>query len=436
MKKKSKKKVGVFFLVILSIGLIFSAYQFLLRPILKKVMATEVISIIIAFIILAALVITLLITLTLILYLIILKAQEVKNTRRWKHYRRKSISVLIIFLIILSGFTYYSQKNVYTKPLCNEYNDIIPTSVASLEKVKLNDNEEWISVRGKDKSKPILLVLSDGPGKSQMSSFNKSLETLEDDFVVVNWDELGTGKSYKSVDELTVDTYVSDGIELTKYLCKKYNKDKIYILGNSFGSTLGISMIKNNPDLYAGFIGVSSIISVKRNEEYRYNKALEIAEKKDEEDILRKLKAQGKPPYDKNEYKKQKVYHDYLKAKENENNKIEGEGENSFRNIFSSEYGLLDKVRIVTKEKETYDKIFKSYYDMDLINEVKEVKVPVYFFQGSYDDLASPDILNEYFSILNAPDKQIIWFEKSGSMPWLSENDEFVKNINKKFLNN
>ncbi|MCR4942968.1 MAG: alpha/beta hydrolase, partial [Clostridium sp.] len=327
------------------------------------------------------------------------------------------------------------QKNAYIKPLCNEYKDIIPTSIANLEKVNLNNNEEWITIRGKDKNKPILLVLSDGPGKSQMSSFNKALEDLEDNFLVVTWDQLGTGKSYKKVDDLNIDRYVSDGNELTKYLCEKYNKENVYLLGNSFGSALGILMLRDNPDLYKGFIGTSSLISVKRNEEYRYNKAIEIAENNSDEKEIRKLKAQGKPGYDKKMYKKQKVYYDYLKSKEKEDRKILDVGENNLYNIFSSEYGLLDKVNVITAEKKTYDKIFKSYYNIDLINVAKEVKVPIYFFQGSHDYLNSSDILNEYFSVLNAPDKQIVWFEKSGSIPWISEKEEFIKNINKKFLN-
>ena len=258
---------------------------------------------------------------------------------------------------------------------------------------------------------------------------------MQDDFVIVNWDELGTGKSAKSVDELTIDNYVSDGIELTKYLCQKFNKQKIYVFGNSFGSTLGILMIKNSPNLYEGFIGTSSVVSVKRNEEYRYNRAVEIAEGIEDEATLRKLKAQGEPGYDKNMYKKQKIYYDYLKMKENEDKKIDGNGYNSLNDIFSSEYGLLDKYNKIFAEKKIYDKIFKSYYDVDLISSARELKVPVYFLQGNRDYLSSSELLNEYFSVLNAPDKQIIWLEKSGSMPWISEKEEFMKNIKKKLLN-
>lgn len=435
MKKKSKKKNRGLLLVLLATALIFSAYQFLLRPILKKSMATEVIGISITFILGAALIITFLLTLLLSIYIIILKSNNKKNIRRMIRYRKSSISILLIVLMLLGFYTYYSQKNAYVKPMCNEYNDVIPTSISSLEKVELNGNKQWVSFRGKDKSNPVLLVLSDGPGKSQMSAFNKSLEALEENFVLVNWDELGSGKSNKFKDDYTIDNYVSDGVELSKYLCKKFNQDKIYILGNSFGSTLGILMIQESPDLYGGFIGTSSIISVKRNEEYRYDRALEIAESTEDEGILRKLKAQGEPPYDKKMFSRQKVYYDYLKVKENEDNKIAGDGENIISNILSSEYGLLDKIDLISGQKKTYDKIFKSYYDIDLINKVRDVKVPVYFIQGSRDYLASSELLNEYFSILNAPDKQILWLEKSGSMPWISENKEFITNINKRFLN-
>ncbi len=435
MKKKLKRKNMELILVMLIVTVIFSTYQFLLRPILKKSMATEVIGISITFVLAASLIITFLLILILSIYIIILKSNNKKNLRMFRCYRKSFTTILLIVLMVLGIYTYYSQKNTYVKPMCNEYNDIIPTSISSLEKVELNGNKQWVSYRGKDKSNPVLLVLSDGPGKSQMSEFNKLLEALQEDFVLVNWDELGSGKSNKFKDDYTIENYVSDGVELSRYLCKKFNQDKIYVLGNSFGSTLGILMLKEAPDLYESFIGTSSIVSVKRNEEYRYNKALEIAESINDEEELRKLKAQGGPPYDKKMYNKQKVYYDYLKVKELEDNKIQGEGENKRGRILSSEYGLLDKIHVISSQKNTYDRIFKSYYDIDLIDTVKDVKVPVYFIQGSRDYLASSELLNEYFSILNAPDKQILWLEKSGSMPWISENKEFITNINKRFLN-
>lgn len=435
MKKKLKRKNREFLLLLFVVILIFSMYQFLLRPILKKSMATEVIGTGITFILLASVLITFLLVVLLCGYIFSFKVNRKKYARRLVHYRKKSIIAALISIMLLAGYTYYSQKNAYIKPLCNEYNDIIPTSISDLEKIELNGNEQWISFKGIDKSNPVLLVIGDGPGKSEMARFNKSLEALQDDFVIVNWDELGTGKSAKSVDELTIDNYVSDGVELTKYLCQKFNKQKIYVFGNSFGSTLGILMIKNSPNLYEGFIGTSSVVSVKRNEEYRYNRAVEIAEGIEDEATLRKLKAQGEPGYDKNMYKKQKIYYDYLKMKENEDKKIDGNGYNSLNDIFSSEYGLLDKYNKIFAEKKIYDKIFKSYYDVDLISSARELKVPVYFLQGNRDYLSSSELLNEYFSVLNAPDKQIIWLEKSGSMPWISEKEEFVKNIKKKLLN-
>lgn len=435
MKKKLKRKNREFLLLLFVVILIFSMYQFLLRPILKKSMATEVIGTGITFILLASVLITFLLVVLLCGYIFSFKVNRKKYARRLVHYRKKSIIAGLISIMLLAGYTYYSQKNAYIKPLCNEYNDIIPTSISDLEKIELNGNEQWISFKGIDKSNPVLLVIGDGPGKSEMARFNKSLEALQDDFVIVNWDELGTGKSAKSVDELTIDNYVSDGVELTKYLCQKFNKQKIYVFGNSFGSTLGILMIKNSPNLYEGFIGTSSVVSVKRNEEYRYNRAVEIAEGIEDEATLRKLKAQGEPGYDKNMYKKQKIYYDYLKMKENEDKKIDGNGYNSLNDIFSSEYGLLDKYNKIFAEKKIYDKIFKSYYDVDLISSARELKVPVYFLQGNRDYLSSSELLNEYFSVLNAPDKQIIWLEKSGSMPWISEKEEFVKNIKKKLLN-
>lgn len=85
----------------------------------------------------------------------------------------------------------------------------------------INGREEWISVRGNNQKNPVLLFLAGGPGGSQMAAVRHDLSELEKYFVVANWDQPGSGKSYGAINtnDITVDTYIEDGYALTKYLC-------------------------------------------------------------------------------------------------------------------------------------------------------------------------------------------------------------------------
>jgi hypothetical protein len=134
----------------------------------------------------------------------------------------------------------------------------IPGSIATLEKVKLNASEQWITIRGQDVNKPVLLFLAGGPGGTDMVVTRIALGALEEHFVVVNWDQPGAGKSYHSVPHasLTPDRYIADAHELTLYLRQRFGQAKIYVLGESWGSVLGIGSLLWLAAL-AGFIAVA-----------------------------------------------------------------------------------------------------------------------------------------------------------------------------------
>ena len=97
-------------------------------------------------------------------------------------------------------------------------------SVAELIRLNLNGRKQWISIRGEDKNNPVLLFLAGGPGGTQMASVRHELAELEKHFVVVNWDQPGSGKSYyaERIKKITVDTYIQDGYALTQYLKERF----------------------------------------------------------------------------------------------------------------------------------------------------------------------------------------------------------------------
>jgi hypothetical protein len=140
----------------------------------------------------------------------------------------------------------------------------VPGSIAELTTVELGGQEQAISIRAADPDKPVLLYLSGGPGQSDIAFARALLEPLTADFVVVVWDQRGSGKSYAALDPTstyTLDGLVGDTIALTEYLRDRFAEDKIYLLGESWGSTLGVLAVQERPELFHAYIGSGQMVS-------------------------------------------------------------------------------------------------------------------------------------------------------------------------------
>ena len=140
--------------------------------------------------------------------------------------------------------------------LRNDAGAPIQGSVSELVSVELGGQQQWIQVRGARANLPVLLYLSGGPGQSDLAFSRVLFEPLTEDFLVVGWDQRGTGKSYAAIDTgITLDRAVQDTIELARTLTQRYSQQKIYLLGESWGSILGVLAVQRAPELFHAYIG-------------------------------------------------------------------------------------------------------------------------------------------------------------------------------------
>ncbi len=148
----------------------------------------------------------------------------------------RSVFTFCLLALISISFTIITQLAASTPAIKDAGN-----SIAELRKVNLNGRTEWISLRGKDKTKPLMLFLAGGPGGSQMAAVRYDLSKLEEDFVVVNWDQPGSGKSYSAakLSDITPETYIEDGYALTMYLLKEFKQEKLYSCRRVLGQRSG-----------------------------------------------------------------------------------------------------------------------------------------------------------------------------------------------------
>ncbi len=174
-----------------------------------------------------------------------------------------------------------------------------PSGIAELKPVELNGYPQWLLIRGQDVSRPLLLYLHGGPGESNMWTAHYTMKELEQHFVCVNWDQRGTGKSFRpgpSPETMTIDLFVKDTIALIELLRSRFGQQKVLLLGHSWGSMLAMKVAAARPDLLYAVIGMGQVVDGKRGEDLSYRYVLERAHAEHNRKAIRILEQLGAPP--------------------------------------------------------------------------------------------------------------------------------------------
>lgn len=335
---------------------------------------------------------------------------------------------MAVIIVALVGITVFMPAS--TEPILDVNGEIVPGSIAVMEKIELGGVEQWIVIRGESEDNPILLLLSGGPGASEMGRFLEFNKNLEDDFIVVNWEQRGCGKSYPAIkdkDSMTVEQYVDDINELTEYLKKRFDKDKIYLLGHSWGTIIGTKAVQQYPEQFYAYIGAAQMVNIVETDRYMYDYVFSAAKRAGDEDLVNKLKEAGEPPYSgKGMLNKYRLfltsYADYYKA-ENPFKEKNREWYNLTSMIMFEEYSLLDKIRYFQGFLNTFPLLYPQLQDLNFVTQARSLEVPVYYLIGKHDYTAK--YIGEYFEVLEAPAKELIWFENSAHGEIWTEADKF-----------
>jgi pimeloyl-ACP methyl ester carboxylesterase len=255
----------------------------------------------------------------------------------------------------------------------------------------------------------VLLYLNGGPGAGGFPWTALALGPLEDHFVVVNWDQPNTGKSYDDVPlaQLTPQRYVSDAYALTQLLRTRFHQDKIYVLGDSWGSILGIKLVQQHPDLFYAYIGSGQMVNTTENDVMGYQFALSYAAQHGDTATVDTLRRNGPPPY-----VGEGMIWKYV-AVFNVLNSSMGELDYRLSVLlvpwFAPEYGLLDKVNYERGLIETFTALYPQLKNLDFTVQANTLEVPVYFFEGRKDVNAMTSLVEHYYRVLQAPHKELIW---------------------------
>jgi pimeloyl-ACP methyl ester carboxylesterase len=246
--------------------------------------------------------------------------------------------------------------------------------------------KQYIQVKGKDDSNPILLFLHGGPGSSLLRKNDQITSKLQQHFVVVQWDQRETGetrKLNKSSQPLTLPLFYSDTHDLIDTLLKKFQKPKLYLAGYSWGSGLGFYIADKYPELLYAYIAISPVIDQRRSDSISLAMLKKTMGKK-----ARKELEQVKVPFENAE---QLYYHRKWLFK-HEGQKLVSL---SFRKSFVQAWAT------------TWFDVFSRSCDVDLFKSLPTINCPVYFFAGEKDFNTNSSITREYFTKVVAPKKNL-----------------------------
>lgn len=327
------------------------------------------------------------------------------------------VVIMIVYLTIIKG---------HTLPIFSK------NSIAKYETVEIGGIKQSILIRGNSIQNPVLLYLPGGPGSPETPFITKYQKEWEKHFIVVNWDQRGSGKSYNSKIDITTlniqSTYI-DTIQLVEYLKKKFNVEKIYLIGHSWGTYVGMLAVKNNPDFFYAYVGIGQVADQQMNEFEIRKYALDNAEKEGNQKAISELKAIGDPPYNKTDFESKIVinrkwstyYGGALWGKNNTD-------QFTYEAIFGLQYNVFDLINYLKGDNLFYKQTNQARWDLysaNLMKDIPSVGVPVYFCQGIFDNQTSYKLAKDYYEQIKAPKKEFITFSNSAHFPNVEECDKF-----------
>lgn len=307
-----------------------------------------------------------------------------------------------------------------TPPFRSPTGDIVPGSIAQAGYLRLGGIDQWVMVRGRSTANPVLVLLHGGPGFSETRFFRYFNAALEDKFTVVYWDQRGAARSYHRgipASTMTVAQFIADLDELVDIVGRRVDVKRVVIFGHSWGSVLGPLYAARHPDKVTAYVGCGQIGDWAAGEAESYAFALGEARRRDDRRALRTLSRIGPPPYGASAVFRERTCLQ----------RIEGQfrpralWEMGRVMLGTPEATIFDIPKTIVGFRFSMNAMWTEVSQIDLRQCVPALAMPVFFLLGRHDRWVPPDTSVAYFDALEAPAKELIWFENSGHEPFVDE---------------
>jgi pimeloyl-ACP methyl ester carboxylesterase len=339
------------------------------------------------------------------------------------------LSVVAFLVVAISGILAYRAyvQHVNAQALAIH----TPNGIDEGMYVKVGGIDQWIRIRGQDRSNPVLLCLHGGPAAT-WTPLTALFVPWEKDFTVVQWDQRGAGKTLETTgpsvaDTMSVDRMTQDGIEVSDFLRRHLQKTRIVLLGHSWGSILGVHMVRQRPDLFYAFVGTGQVADMPETWKLQHAYSLERARAAGDKKAINELEAIGPPPY--NSLDKFQTHFKWLEHYETESDRVAetyliaklmfGAPNFTLRDSLyrAKGFGAIPTKRLLPEVLET-----------KLISLGRDFEIPIFFFQGIKDVTTPTALARQYFETINAPHKEYVALEGGHFAVWSSP-DKFLQEL-------
>ncbi len=308
-------------------------------------------------------------------------------------------------------------------------------------KIKLNGVRQRIHVVTNDEKKPVLLFLHGGPGVCNRHSILKDHIDLMDTFTLATWDQRGTGGSYFGVkrETLTSAQLTQDAADLVLWLCERFHKEKIFVIGGSWGSQLMTMLVRDYPEHIAAAVGFGQVVDGELNEKISYEFALNAAREAGDQRSVDKLRRLGPPVM--GEYRggfkglmvQRRVMMKYGGYSHSEQKRSYSRAM-VVPILKSGEYTLCDLYGYLKGYKTVLSAMWHEVAHINFPETHTTFSVPFFIFDGRHDMNTPAELVQEWFDAIEAPRKELIWFEHSGHNPMGDEPEKFKRLLRERLM--
>ncbi len=344
----------------------------------------------------------------------------------------KFLAVTLVVAFVGAGALFLSLRAYNQHVNAKAFELRGPKAINEAGYMRVGGIEQWVQIRGQDRDNPVLLCVHGGPGGTWLPVTRLFLG-WEKEFTVVLWDQRGAGKTLKSTGAsiaatMSVERMVQDGLELTQQLRARLGKEKLILLGHSFGSVLGVLMVKQRPDLFSAFVGTGQVSDLPRSLSRGYSRLTEQARASGDNETLRTLQMIGPPPY-----RNMKQVASFFDCSGRYQAPSDGTALDLLKKSLISpppEYSLRDEVNrfrgfMVVPPWKLYDDLLNT----NLMTFGTDFKVPVVIIQGAQDTVTPLGDAEKYFATLSAPHKEMTVVADGGHFAVWSHANAFLKEL-------
>jgi len=288
--------------------------------------------------------------------------------------------------------------------------------------IESNGTKLYAEIKGQDKTKPVILFLHGGPGDVVLGLLPFQVyvgKELEKDFVMVYLHQRGLVNSSPVPDSTQrIENHILDVENVIQFLTKKMNRNKVLLMGHSWGGLLGTLYLMQNDSKVEKFIAIASPFNFEKNNQESFKYTMEWAKSQQNQKAITELSGQAAPPIN--------TFNKLLVKSKWASQAFGGIAANiSMKKIIDeTDYKELKK-EWQLKTMSVAKTMFNSLNDIKIESDINKINIPILFIAGKNDANVPPPTVKEAFSNYRN-EKEFLLFENSHHLVFVDEPELFL----------